>query len=511
MILSFHLQHLTQTPEVAQEALTIALQRKGRLLDLFANAQQILRNQLDPNSQALLDQRDLVQDELSTLAFNRPKTLSLEEYRQGLSDLENQYDQLQEELSRRSAQFRVTTQSIDLATVQSLLPTDGVLIEFVRYQVYDPKANPNDRLKDFRYAAYLLKSTGEIQGIDLGDADDIDALIADLSIALRNPNIRESQVQTAAQKLESVVLAPLREELAEVKHLLISPDGVLNLIPFEALVSESGRYLVQDFEISYLTSGRDLLRLSVESAAEQPPLLLADPNFGEQANWSTSGSQLSDLRQRRLSPLIETAAEVSAIASQLSQTQWWKGTQAIESIIKKANRPSILHIATHGFFFRADGSESIPTENSLLRSGLLLAGFRNSQSGEINGVVQDGVLTALEVSGLDLFGTELVVFSACDTGLGDWSVGEGVYGLRRALVLAGAESQVMSLWQVRDDSTKDLMVAYYGRLMQGEGRSAALRSVQLAMLDDEKTAHPYYWAPFINSGSWEPISLSQVR
>jgi CHAT domain-containing protein len=179
-------------------------------------------------------------------------------------------------------------------------------------------------------------------------------------------------------------------------------------------------------------------------------------------------------------------------------------------------------------------------ENPLLRSGLALAGVNQRQSG----AGEDGVLTALEATGLDLWGTKLVVLSACETGLGEVKNGEGVYGLRRALVLAGSESQVMSLWQVSDAATRDLMAAYYKRLQAGEGRTEALRQVQLMMIKSgapgadgrrqtagagtttptaasgqqrglgiergqktlpEDRSHPFYWASFIQSGDWRSL------
>jgi CHAT domain-containing protein len=135
-------------------------------------------------------------------------------------------------------------------------------------------------------------------------------------------------------------------------------------------------------------------------------------------------------------------------------------------------------------------------ENPLLRSGLVFAGVNRGQSGN-----DDGVLTALEASQLDLTGTRLVVLSACETGVGEARSGDGVYGLRRALVMAGAESQVMSLWKVNDAATREQMEAYYGRLLQGGGRSEAMRQVQLAMLHSPERSHPYYWASFIVSGN----------
>ena len=112
------------------------------------------------------------------------------------------------------------------------------------------------------------------------------------------------------------------------------------------------------------------------------------------------------------------------------------------------------------------------------------------------------MLTALEATSLDLWGTQLVVLSACETGVGEVHNGEGVLGLRRALVIAGSESQVMSLWSVDDLSTKDLMVDYYRRLLGSEGRSEALRQAQLVMLTSKNYKHPYYWAGFIPSGNW---------
>ena len=134
----------------------------------------------------------------------------------------------------------------------------------------------------------------------------------------------------------------------------------------------------------------------------------------------------------------------------------------------------------------------------MLRSGLILAGVNQRSSG----ANEDGVLTAAEAAGLDLFGTKLVVLSACETGIGEVHNGDSVYGLRRALVLAGSESQVMSLWKVSDEGTQELMTEYYTRLQRGEGRTEALRQVQLGMILGEKRRHPFYWASFIQSGAW---------
>jgi CHAT domain-containing protein len=130
----------------------------------------------------------------------------------------------------------------------------------------------------------------------------------------------------------------------------------------------------------------------------------------------------------------------------------------------------------------------------------VLAGANQLTSGS-----EDGVLTGLEAAGVDLWGTQLVVLSACETGVGKVADGDGVYGLRRAFVIAGAESLVMSLWQVDDSATRDLMIDVYHRLADGKGRSEALREAQLAMLARRELEHPYYWASFIAAGQWGPL------
>jgi len=229
----------------------------------------------------------------------------------------------------------------------------------------------------------------------------------------------------------------------------------------------------------------------------------------------TTGSDLSSVY---FAPLTGTALEAREIKSLFPEARVLLQEQATKASLKQAAAPRILHIATHGFFLedrpvkiegtrglsmlRDDGdlrglSVDVKIENPLLRSGLALAGA-NLRSGRDD----DGILTALEASGLNLWGTKLVVLSACDTGVGVVNTGEGVNGLRRALVLAGSETQVMSLWPVSDYATQRLMKAYYARLKQGQGLGEALRSVKLEMMRQKGTEHPFYWASFIQSGKW---------
>jgi CHAT domain-containing protein len=229
--------------------------------------------------------------------------------------------------------------------------------------------------------------------------------------------------------------------------------------------------------------------------------------------------------QITFAPLDSTEDEAKEIAKLLPGSQVLMGSAATETALKQVHSPSILHVATHGFFYRGAANLDITRINgeevfkpsivnlfldfyqtreglqhisSLSRAGIALAGANHE-----NQHAGDGVLTAFEMSGLDLRGTKLVTLSACETGIGDVEIGNGVYGLRRSLVLAGAESQVMSLWKVDNEITREMMIIFYTNLRAGEGRSNALRQARLSML--RRNSHPYYWASFIQSGDWRKI------
>lgn len=270
---------------------------------------------------------------------------------------------------------------------------------------------------------------------------------------------------------------------------------------------------------TYLTTGRDLLRLQTTTTPGTAALVVANPDFGAIPPGPTEAGPLAQLV---FSPLPATAEEAAKLHMLLPQATVLTQAQATKQALQAHAAPRILHIATHGFFLddvplppptapgrglpivdapRPEVPPGTRIENPLLRSGLALAGANARRSGADN-----GILTALEVAGLNLAGTQLVVLSACDTGVGEVKNGEGVYGLRRALVLAGSATQVMSLWPVSDDETRDLMIGYYQGLQAGQGRAEALRRVQLAMLARPDQQHPYFWASFIQSGEWANLA-----
>jgi CHAT domain-containing protein len=218
-----------------------------------------------------------------------------------------------------------------------------------------------------------------------------------------------------------------------------------------------------------------------------------------------------------VSDLPGTGIEVSQIQKTLEANKWNVTTRirqnAREEDVKALRQPDILHIATHGFFITPQGEESAQVSNndlsnvqnnSMLRSGLLLAGAEKylleKLRSQPRSASDDGVLTAYEVINLNLDQTQLVVLSACETGTGDVRNGEGVYGLQRAFMLAGAKTLVMSLWKVDDAATQELMSDFYSRWITLNDHADAFYNTQLEVR--KKFAHPFYWGAFVVVGKY---------
>ncbi len=525
---SLHIKDVPNNSEAVRLALTTILRRKGRILDVMTDNLQLLRENLTPENQQFLDELATVRTQLATLIYNKPETLSQEQYYQQVATLRTKADQLEAELSRRSAEFRTISEPVTIEAVQQLIPEDAALVEFVFYKPYDPKAAFENRFGKPHYAAYIIKSSGEPQWVDLGEVEPIHrAAFFRFGLAIKDKKDafigNTDDIKQTGRKLDELLMQPIREKLGNVNHIIVSPDAQLNLIPFAALVDENNQYLLETYKITYLTTGRDLIRLQLEYSHKQQPVIVANPDYdkpGEPTTVAVSNTrginQLSRGVEMSFGALPGTAEEAKVIAPLLSDVTLFTQSKATENVVKQLQSPEILHIATHGFFLKnlprvepdislgllSESSQpSTPIqENPLLRSGLALAGFNPRESG-----LDDGVLTALEVANLKLRGTKLVVLSACETGLGEIENGEGVYGLRRAFTLAGAESLLMSLWTVSDEGTMELMIKYYQRLLQNQGRSEAWRQTQLEMLNSQEYQHPYFWAAFVPVGEWTPM------
>ena len=478
--IGFHVSQAGRNAGARDLALTVLLQRKGRIFDALADNISAFRTRATPEDRALLEELSRVTSTLSALVLDPSTRSALGERQRKIATLTEERERLEIEMHKRSAGYLTPSRPLTLAEVQGAVPVDAALIEFCVYRPVDPKASleSEQRLGKPRYVAYVVRRFGETEWRDLGEAQAIERAVDGFRTALADP--ARSDIGERATALHRLLIDPLQPLLVDVPHLLISPDGPLNLIPFEALRNRRGRYLVEDHLVTYVTTGRDLLRMQTPRPSSGAPVVFADPDFGESSD--------------RFPRLAGTIGEGTRVVGLLPGATLRSGANATESTLKSLHAPRILHIATHGFFLE---DPKAATENPLLRSGLAFAGANRARTNS-----EDGILTALEATNLDLWGTKLVTLSACDTAIGVVRNGEGVFGLRRAFFLAGAESLVMSLWPVSDLVTRDLMAGYYSGLNQGLGRGVALRRLKLQMLRRAGRSHPYYWASFIHAGEW---------
>jgi CHAT domain-containing protein/Tfp pilus assembly protein PilF len=529
-VISFSLQQDPNNKEAASLAATVVLRRKSRILDSIAKSRADLQGHLRPEDAKLLDDLDAATNKLARAALSGPGKTPPGEYSKQLTSLQQERETIEVAVSRRSAGFYEGSHAITLAEIQAVVPANAALVEFVSYRPFDPKARDvrNERYGDRRYAAFVISHQGDLYAKDLGDAKEINKMLDGLRRSLRDP--QRSDAKEVARAAYAEILEPIAGSFGSATHLILSPDGELQLIPFDALIDTKGRYVVERYTTTYVTTGRDLLRLQLERPSKNKPLIVANPFFGApgsedvaQAKANAAGSTGAggvgdarrsvtvgeDLSAIYFAPLAGTALEARSIKGLFPDTTVLSGKEVTEAAIKRVEAPSILHIATHGFFLEdSRGAAGDPAhsakslwnmapENPLLRSGLALSGANEHKTGDEN-----GILTALQASGLNLWGTKLVTLSACDTGIGEVKDGEGVYGLRRAFFLAGTQSLVMSLWPVSDSVTREMMVDYYTGLKRGLGRGEALRQAELAMLKRKGRQHPFYWASFIESGEW---------
>ena len=420
---------------------------------------------------------------------------------------------------------------VEVDQVAKAIPSDGVLVEFQRYQPFDATKVSGEKWSEARYLALILKPNQEIESVDLGLAEPIEEKIQQ---ALRASEERLADAQELWNEIGELVVAPLAKATAGSTTWFVSPDAELNRIPFAALSSPKADGLLGEaVNLRLLTTGRELLDLAKSSkSATQRPLVVANPNFdsGQTGRGSSASTLLAsnesqqrsgDLGSQRWIPLPGTAKEGKAI-SELTNAQLLMEEKATALAVQEHAAPKVLHMASHAYFLADQEQEKPKTdsllrlqddntplpkglqgENPLLRSGIVLAGANQPNANSKD----DGYLTALEVAKLDWQGTEMVVISGCESGKGEIQAGEGVYGLKRAIAVAGARSSLLSLWKVDDAATAAFMQSFYERLKAGEGRADALAATQQEFREHKIPGwrHPYVWAAFQLSGDWKPI------
>jgi CHAT domain-containing protein/Tfp pilus assembly protein PilF len=527
----------------------VILSCKGQVSDEIFDRQKALVKETDSITLALVDSLNSAKDKLSYFYVRKlGNDYDMEAYSY-VSDSLNEYiERLEADLSNRSASFKSyrDRKNVSVDRIGSCLPGKSILVEFYKYN--RNQANPDSSTA--AYLAVIIADREKPVVINLGNSSDIDSLVSGYrkhmlfmsgERAMAN-DLDQWKYDRINKALYERIWRPIEDFTGDRDLVLISPDGALNMISFAGLKDNAGKYPIEKYAIHYLSSGRDIIRFGNETEVGNGLFALGDPDYDASVSerlalssrpkdvYATADHGLtSNIRSASegfkniaVYPLPWTKVEIENIV------KIWKafsdepvirclGLKASEDRFKRESPGNrIIHLATHGYFLQDIHQEDLPVgeynldnlyvgEHPLLRSGLFFSGGNLHGEGADSAGIEDGILTAYEVSAMDFTGAELVVLSACETALGEVKCGEGVYGLRRAFQMAGARTVISALWPVSDKRTSEMMKKLYSR--EGRTLPEQIRKLQLDMIQDLRAHgendHPFNWGAFIAQGAWE--------
>ncbi len=560
LFFNFVVRYNDKMPELSGQMYDALLEEKGLIASSAASMRAAVEAGGDPQAVAMLDK--LSSDRAQMAALMETTAGDQANHKAQINQLGDEANTLEQTLMKRSAAIS-QQQAQNTATwrdVQKALKPGESAVEVTRFpddEGFGPTA-------DLVYVALVV--TPDCKQpilLNLGKAKDLEAgpILAYRDHVGQTRGL-EAEEPAAGAKQETVANTgaayaafwkPLEPALNGARRVYLSPDGVLTTIPIGLMADSDGKLLMEKIQLRIVDSTKDLL-VPARVASSKSALLVGNPKFDlsapEQkaaiaqlrggatgagatgagtpqtaaaAKVSNAGaaqfsSRGGDLKGADLNPLPGTQVEVDAVDKLLKSAGWqtteYTGNLALKDTVTQAHAPRLVHIATHGFFLsdeelkaaaEAEGKTANINEDPMLRAGLFFAGAdRVRQGAAPEAGVDDGVLTAYEASQLNLEGTELVVLSACETGLGKQLNVDGVFGLRRGLEEAGAGSLLMSMWSVPDKETEELMSLFYARWLGGMDKPEALRQAQLEERETVKKRYgkdlPFYWGAFVLIG-----------
>jgi len=537
---------LINEKQAGKDLIEISMQRKGFLLHTTAKIKQIFRLAKTPKlSQMVADLTQYQKDLTRLILLGTDESGSLS-HLQSISDLQEKINYLMTKLAESETQL---SQSIIEPSINDLidaLPNNTALVDFF---IKDEQEQEESEL----LVGILLKRNEQVDTkfFNLGHLSIINKSILELRSSILSSISKGGKttwIKSRAIKAYRAIWQPLESYLIDSKDIFIVADGILNILPFDVLMNTKGKYLLDQVNLHLVNSNQDLV-LNKQAKSKGNLLIFSGPYFDTQGITKLQEKELithaPKLKRGQTEPSLQAQQQqvlrngLSFISRNMRSLNFKKLTGAeqegqviyqialesgMPTIIKEkeqaqelilnnlVKQPKFLHIATHGFFLKEDDdlrkrllkiershefSQPIPGDNPLLRSGLVFAGFNDNavKLGHID-TENDGILTALEILSLNLQGTEMVVLSACETGLGEIHEGEGVYGLRRSFQEAGARSVVASLWSVSDEATAVFMRYLYQGIFQGNSVRQSFINAQRELRHSEKWKHPFFWSSF---------------
>lgn len=476
-------------PAIVQDVYDYQTATKALLLNATSKVKNAI---LRSGNQALIKDYLTWLDQKESLA--RYYSLSKEDIREqkiNLDSMEQAANRMEKSLSERSKDFSAgyTTQKVNYKEIRDVLTDQEAVVEIIQVRSYD-----QDFTADSRYVALVLaRNMEQPQWVVMENGAQLDTRYAKF---YRNA----IQQKLADEYSYPQYWAKIEPALAGKKTVYVSADGVYNQINLNTLKTAGGAYVLSQYDLVMLGNSKDLLGIKSRKAGapKKDAFLLGFPDYGGTSVAALPGTK------------VEVEGINKVLKANGYTTRQVLQKEATEAMLKTVKAPALMHIATHGYFLKdSEVKEGAAVgvslenaqENPLLRSGLLLSGAAQTMTGaaSVNLSSNDnGVLTAYEAMNLDLNGTDLIILSACETGLGDVKAGEGVYGLQRAFQVAGANALIMSLWKVDDEATQQLMTHFYNNWVKTGNKQKAFKQAQQQLMTKYK--EPYYWGAFVMMG-----------
>lgn len=498
----------------ARPLATAVLHNKGIVLDSLLEDSLLVSPAADPQARELGAQLRSARLGLSQLLQTAPKDTAPQALQQRTAQkgkLAAQVGQIEAELARRFAGRGQSRRALSstLEQVQHAVPEQTVLVEFIRYGHFLGRDQSEQR-----YGAVVIAKSGDPGWASLGPAGAIEKNIR-LFQALMRGNSDEAALTAVLRSLYQQTWSRVEQLLPKgTRNIIISADAELTFLSFATLLNPAKQFLASAYQLYYVASGRDLLRTTAHPTLGRNLAIFANPDFGasfdsiaatEPAAARMRSAQLRAFRDMTFRPLPGAEKEARLLEA-MSVTLGFQGAAlflgkaATESELARVEGPCVLHLATHGFFL--PDPDPAPTRGTnrvglspppqfplspMRRSGIALAGAQRTLAAWAKGLSvpaqNDGLVTAEEIGGLNLAGTWLVVLSACDTGLGEARAGEGVLGLRRGFLQAGAQNLLLTLWPIDDEQTARLLLDFYGRAFRTGDAPLALAETQRRWLE----------------------------
>jgi tetratricopeptide (TPR) repeat protein len=546
--LDFIVQHMAGDTSAIEEAMNICLNRKNMPANLQFDLRMKHVHMETPGKRKQLKNRIKLKNRLADLIFMPSGIHFPSTYRKNIDELKQKLIESANLLSPENhALLRTDVPvGVDFKKVAQALPDDAVMIDYIRIN-----RTGSGRRQRNGYLAFVLNSSQKNQPamVDLGDARAIEHAVMQYRKHLENQkNISAAGWDKPAKDIAGRIFLPLLPHIGDARHVIVSPDAALNLIPFEVLIDANENFLIENYTFTYFTSGKDLINVKKIDEMPSKILMMGMPDFNSRAYYKkkekeSKGSFLSDktalpgipylLRNKRFARQMEIGDELDIIKIlfRKENTAVFSGKHALEEIVvDQAKSYPVLHLAAPVFAMSGTNSVSLD-ENSYelsdlwmspayvfplisrnfktiddpwLNSGIILAGANNAFKPESDHRL-DGILNAEEIMVMHPGDTILTVLSTRDPGFDSYMSGDGIGTLRRAFTRGGNKHLVMSLWAMPENERIAWLVTFYSHMLSGRMTGPhALRYTALARLEAcrEKYGHnhPLVWGAFVYSG-----------